>query len=260
MLVRLQKLLADAGIASRRASEEIIRAGRVSVNGHLVREMGTKIDPLHDLVTVDNVAVKSRPKLYVALNKPVGYMCSRHDPEGRRVVHELLPREWAALYTVGRLDYNTEGLIFLTNDGEFALRLTHPRYGVSKRYQAVLDGKVEPIAIERITKGLFHEGERLKASRARLLKASRSHSLVELELAEGKNREVRRLFEAQGLTVTGLKRIQIGPIKLGELPSGKWRVLTGPELKSLMGTGGTRRTGPMPSIDRTRRKNFTARI
>jgi 23S rRNA pseudouridine2605 synthase len=260
MLVRLQKFLADAGIASRRASEEIIRAGRVSVNGRLVREMGTRIDPLHDVVTVDNVAVRSKPKHYVALHKPVGYMCSRRDPEGRRVVHELLPKEWGTLYTVGRLDYNTEGLIFLTNDGEFALRLTHPRYGISKRYQAVLEGKVEPVAIERITKGLFHEGERLKASRARLLKASRSHSLVELELTEGKNREVRRLFEARGLTVKALKRIQIGPIKLGELPAGKWRVLTGPELKSLLGTGGRKKTRSMPSIDRSSGKNFTARI
>jgi 23S rRNA pseudouridine2605 synthase len=237
MLVRLQKLLADAGVASRRASEQIIEEGRVTVNGHVVREMGSKVDPVHDKVRVDGVGVKEKRKLYVAMNKPSGYVCSRGDPHARRTIGELLPAEWVNLYTVGRLDYKTEGLIFLTNDGEFSLHLTHPRYGVRKKYQAMVEGKVEREVIERLCRGVFYEGERLKAEKGRILEASRSRSLIELELAEGKNREVRRLFESQGLTVTGLRRIQIGPIKLGELPSGRWRVLTAAEVKSLLAAG-----------------------
>ena len=240
MLVRLQKYLAEAGVASRRASEEVIRSGRVAVNGKTVREMGTKIDPVHDTVTVDGAAVKPRRKLYVVLNKPVGYVCSRSDPHGRRVVGELLPKEWSNLYTVGRLDFKTEGLIFLTNDGEFALRLTHPRFGVRKIYHATVGGKVEREAIRALTKGLYHDGERLKAEKARVLKSSRSQTLVELELTEGKNREARRLFEAQGLEVKGLVRVQIGPIKIGQLGVGRWRALTGAEIASLLGNAGER--------------------
>jgi 23S rRNA pseudouridine2605 synthase len=234
MSVRLQKFLADAGVASRRSSEEIIRSGRVTVNGRVVREMGVKIDPAHDAIAVDGAGVRPKRKLYIALNKPSGYVSTRRDPHGRRTVGELLPKEWSNLYTVGRLDYNSEGLLFLTNDGEFALRLTHPRFGVRKKYHALVDGKVEMEVLSRMTKGLVHEGELLKAERAHLLKASRSKSSVELELKEGKNREVRRLFETQGLTVTGLRRVQIGRIRLGELPTGRWRTLTPAEVQSLM--------------------------
>jgi len=240
MLVRLQKLLADSGIASRRASEEVIRAGRVAVNGRVVREMGTKVDPLHDAVTVDGARVKSRRKLYVVLNKPAGYVCSRSDPEGRQTVGQLLPKEWSNLYTVGRLDRDSEGLIFLTNDGEFALRMTHPRYGVRKKYHATVEGEVTGAVLHAITKGVFYEGERLKADKARVLRGSRSKALVELELTEGKNREVRRLFEAQGFNVMALRRVQIGPIKLGELRSGRWRALTRTEIVSLLGPAGER--------------------
>jgi 23S rRNA pseudouridine2605 synthase len=239
-MVRLQKLLAEAGVASRRASEEIIRAGRVAINGQTVREMGAKVDPAHDTVTVDGTAVKAKRKLYLALNKPLGYVSSRTDPLGRRTVTELMPKDWSSLYTVGRLDYNTEGLLFLTNDGDFALRLTHPRYGVRKKYHAIVEGKLEPAAIQKITKGLFHLGEQLKAEKARIVSSSRSQTLVELELAEGKNREARRLFEAQGFKVRALRRVQIGPIKLGELRTGRWRALTAAEIDSLLSTAGRR--------------------
>jgi 23S rRNA pseudouridine2605 synthase len=235
MLVRLQKLLADAGVASRRASEEVIRAGRVMVNGQVARTMGQKVDPLHDRVSVDGRQVKPKRKLYVALHKPAGFVSSRGDPHGRRTLGDLLPKEWANLYPVGRLDYATEGLIFLTNDGEFALHLTHPRYGIRKKYLATVAGKVGPDVISQMVKGLFHEGERLRAERARVLEASNSRSVVELELAEGKNREARRLFEVQGHEVLRLRRVQIGPIKLGELRSGKWRMLTAAEIDSLLG-------------------------
>ena len=233
--VRLQKFLADAGVASRRASEELIVAGRVKVNGELVRQLGSKVDPVHDNVTVDGKAVKTKRKLYLALNKPTGCVCSRKDEHNRPTIYELLPKEWSNVYTVGRLDYDTEGLIFLTNDGEFALRLTHPRYAVRKKYVAMVEGRVEPAMLQNFTRGVFHMGERLKAEKAHIISASLSRSVVELELAEGKNREVRRLFESQGLSVKKLARVQIGKIKLAELKPGKWRTLTEPEIKSLLG-------------------------
>ena len=233
-MVRLQKFLAEAGVASRRASEQFILAGRVAVNGETVSALGTKVDAAQDRVTVDGKALRPKRKLYVALHKPRGRVCSRQDEHNRRTIYELLPGEWTDLYSVGRLDYNSEGLIFLTNDGEFGLRLTHPRYGVRKKYLATVEGRVAPGVLTLFTRGVWHQGEELKAQKARLVSASRSQSVVELELAEGKNREVRRLFESQGLSVKRLVRTQIGKIKLGELRSGKWRTLTEPEIKSLL--------------------------
>jgi 23S rRNA pseudouridine2605 synthase len=170
----------------------------------------------------------------VALHKPRGLVCSRSDELNRPTVYELLPREWGHLHSVGRLDYNSEGLLFLTNDGEFSLHLTHPRYGVRKKYLATVEGRVEGEMLGRFTRGVYHQGERLKAERARPISVSRAQSVVELELAEGKYREVRRLFEAEGIGVKRLQRIQIGKIKLGELKPGKWRTLTEPEIKSLL--------------------------
>ncbi|MEO5803746.1 MAG: pseudouridine synthase [Verrucomicrobiota bacterium] len=233
-MVRLQKFLADAGIASRRASEKIILDGQVSVNGKEVRQLGTKVDPDHDRVEVDGRRVKPKRKIYVALNKPRKFLCAREEGSPRRLVGDLLPREWNNLYSVGRLDYESEGLIFLTNDGEFCLRLTHPRYGVRKTYLATVEGKAGTEVLRKLTHGILDGGETLKAERARLLSASNSKSVIELEMSEGKNREVRRMFESQGLTVVRLQRIKIGPIKLGELPEGKWRALTESEIKSLL--------------------------
>jgi 23S rRNA pseudouridine2605 synthase len=185
-------------------------------------------------VTVDGQPVKARRKIYLALNKPPGLVCSRKDELGRPTIYELLPKEWGHLHSVGRLDYNSEGLIFLSNDGEFSLRLTHPRYGIRKKYVATVQGRVDEGMLHRFIKGVWHEGEHFKAEKARLISASQSSSEVELELAEGKYREVRRLFESQGRTVKQLRRIQIGKIKLGELRQGRWRTLTEPEIKSLL--------------------------
>lgn len=235
MTVRLQKFLADAGVASRRASEELITAGRVEVNGEQVRQLGSKVDPDRDRVRVDGQPVRVKRKLYLALNKPHGCVCSRKDELKRPTIYELLPKEWSNVYSVGRLDYNTEGLIFLTNDGDFALRLTHPRYEVRKKYLATIEGPIEFVTLEKFMNGIFHDGEKLKAERARIVSTNRSRSVVELDLKEGRNREVRRLFESQGITVKNLQRVQIGKIKLGELKSGKWRTLTEPEIKSLLG-------------------------
>jgi len=233
-MIRLQKLLADAGVASRRAAERLILDGRVSVNGRPVHELGTKIDETQAEVEVDGAPVKARRKRYVALHKPTGFLSSRSDPQGRETVMDLLPPEWSNLYPVGRLDADSEGLLLLTNDGDLCLRATHPRYRVTKKYVATVRGRIDRRALKRMEDGLTHQGERLRAERAKLVSANNSRSIAELILREGKNREVRRLFESQGMTVERLLRVQIGKIKLGELPAGKWRTLTEAEIKSLL--------------------------
>ena len=204
------------------------------VNDQVVQTLGAKVDPGQDRIEVDGQRIKPRRKLYVALNKPPGYLCTRNDPLDRATLAELLPREWQHLISVGRLDRESEGLIFLTNDGDFALRLTHPRYGVRKMYRVSVEGRVEFSMLRRFLAGVEDAGDILKVEKARLVSASNRQSVVELELAEGRNREVRRLFASQELEVTRLQRIQIGRIKLGELPVGKWRTLTEPEIKSLL--------------------------
>ena len=221
-------------MASRRAGEQIILAGRVSVNGQQVRLLGTKVDPIHDEVTVDGKPVRAKRKLYVALHKPAGCVCSQRDKLERPAIHDLLPIEWQNLHSVGRLDFDSEGLIFLTNDGQFALHLTHPRYGVRKKYVATVEGRVDKAMLRQFTRGVWHAGEQLRALATRLVSASRAQSVVELELGEGKNREVRRLFESQGLAVKRLQRTQIGKIKLGELKPGRWRTLTETEIRTLL--------------------------
>jgi 23S rRNA pseudouridine2605 synthase len=233
-MVRLQKFLAEAGVASRRAGEVLIREGRVTVNGHTVQTLGAKVDPAHDKVLVDGQPARPKRKLYLVLNKPRGLVCSRKDEHQRPTIFELLPKEWGHLHSVGRLDYASEGLLFLTNDGEFSLRLTHPRYGVRKKYVATVAGRVDNEVLGRLTHGVWHQGEKLKADKARLVRGGPAASIVELELTEGKYREVRRLFESQGLTVKALQRVQVGKIKLGELRLGRWRSLTEAEIKSLL--------------------------
>jgi 23S rRNA pseudouridine2605 synthase len=233
-VVRLQKFLAEAGIASRRASEQVIVAGRVTVNGAVASQLGAKVDPQHDRVAVDGRVVARKRKLYIALNKPPGYVCTRGTEDDRQKIGELLPKEWTELFSVGRLDYQSDGLIFLTNDGDFCLKLTHPRYAIPRIYMVAVEGRVTTEMLKQFTQGVVSAGEKLKARRARLVSANNSNSIVELELTEGKNREVRRLFETQNLAVHRLQRIQIGPIKLGQLPMGKWRALTETEIKSLI--------------------------
>ena len=233
-MVRLQKFLADAGVASRRAGEQLILAGRVTVNGEAVRLLGSKVDPERDTIMVDGKIARVKKKIYIALHKPLNCVCSRNDELMRPTIYELIPGEWTTVNSVGRLDFKSEGLIFLTNDGEFALRLTHPRYGIRKRYVATVEGQVLPEMLRSFVAGIFAGGEKLKALSAHLLSSSRAKSVVELELAEGKNREVRRLFESQNLTVKRLVRTQIGKIKLGELKPGKWRTLSETEIKTLI--------------------------
>ena len=211
----------------------MISEGRVTVNGTPVRVLGSKVDADHDLVGVDGREVRVKRKIYVALHKPVGCICSKSDELSRPTIYEFLPKEWQNLHSVGRLDFQSEGLIFLTNDGQFALRLTHPRYGVRKQYIATVEGRVDGAMLERFTRGIWHLGEKLKAQTARIVSAGNARSVVELELSEGKNREVRRLFESERLPVNRLQRVRIGKIKLGELKPGRWRTLTETEIRTL---------------------------
>lgn len=235
--IRLQKYIADAGIASRRAGEKLILEGRVRVNGDIIRLLGTRIDPSRDVVKVDDRILRPEKKRYVALHKPRGYVSTRSDEKGRRILNDLLPAAWSHLHPVGRLDRESEGLIFLTNDGDFSLRVSHPRYRIPKKYLVTVEGRIDPRQIKVFIRGVWSQGERLKADDARVLSANNSSSLVEIVLSEGRNREVRRMFKSAGRKVERLKRIEIGPIKLGELPAGKWRTLSRAEIQSLVGSG-----------------------
>ncbi|MBI98055.1 MAG: hypothetical protein CMO78_05935 [Verrucomicrobiales bacterium] len=232
-MVRLQKFLAQAGIASRRASEAIIRDGRVEVNGQVVTVLGTQVDPVKDTVAVEGRVIQPKSHRYVAVHKPKGVLCTRKDERNRRILTDLLPADWD-LKPVGRLDRDSEGLIFATNDGAFALRITHPRYGVPKVYEVEVAAKVPRRVLRQLTIGVEHRGELLRAAHAELLETNRTRSWVRLELTEGKNREIRRMFATQEMEVTRLIRVEIGAVKLGELPVGKWRTLTETEIQTLL--------------------------
>ncbi len=233
--VRLQKALANAGVASRRVAEEMIAAGRVRVNGVVVSELGSRIDPDADLVDVDGVAVQlDTDKRYVMLNKPTGVVSTMRDERGRRDLREFTADWPERLYNVGRLDADTSGLLVLTNDGELAHVLAHPSFGVTKVYVAKVDGRVTAQTIARLTRGVELEDGPIAADKARLLDASGDSSLVELTLHSGRNRIVRRMMAEVGHPVVDLVRRQFGPLHLGPLPAGRARELTKLERGALL--------------------------
>jgi pseudouridine synthase len=234
---RLQKYLARAGIASRRHAEELIAAGAVTVNGAVVRALGTRVS-LGDEVRVRGRLVRpSAEHLYVLLNKPPGTVTTASDPQGRRTVLDLLPQEWRAarLYPVGRLDYETEGLLLLTNDGALALRLTHPRYGLAKEYRALVAGCPSADVIARLERGIPLLGEARPTVPARVWieRAAGENTWMGVELHEGRNRQVRRMFEAVGHPVLRLRRMRVGPLTLGGLAPRAARLLTTAEVATL---------------------------
>ena len=198
-MVRLQKFLSEAGVASRREGEKLILDGRVTVDGQVVRLLGTKVNPTRDEVSLDGRPIRARAKRFVALNKPPKFLCTRHDTHDRRTVFDLLPADWGHLFTIGRLDADSEGLILLTNDGEFCQKVAHPSHGLLKTYRVTLAKRLEPETLKQLTVGLRDKGDFLKARSARLLSANNTRSEAELVLAEGKNREVRRMFKVLGL-------------------------------------------------------------
>ena len=232
---RLQKILSQAGVASRRASEQLMREGRVTVNGATIRELGTKADPASDDIRVDGrrIALPERHR-YLLLNKPRGYVTTRSDPQRRPTVIDLLVGIREYVYPVGRLDFDTEGLLILTNDGELAARLTHPRHGVARVYEAEVLGVPDAHDLDRLARGVTVEGYRMTATQVHLLPGRRDrHATVQITIQEGRNRQVRNMLEAIGHPVEHLRRVAIGPIRDMRLKPGRWRDLTEAEVTSL---------------------------
>jgi 23S rRNA pseudouridine2605 synthase len=232
---RLQKILSQAGVASRRASEQLMLEGRVSVNGRFVRELGTKADPAVDDIRVDGRRIKLAERhRYILLNKPKGYVTTRSDPQRRSTVMELLAGVREYVYPVGRLDYDTEGLLLLTNDGELAARLTHPRHEVPRVYEVRVLGVPDTHDLERLARGVTIDGRPTDAAHVVLAPGRHvGHATLRITIAEGRNRQVRKMFDAIGHPVDYLRRIAIGPLKDTRLRHGQWRDLTGAEVAAL---------------------------
>ncbi|HZG41818.1 MAG TPA: pseudouridine synthase, partial [Longimicrobium sp.] len=229
--LRLQAFLSRSGLASRRAAEEMIEHGRVKVNGAEVTAQGTRVVAGVDRVELDGVEVKVAPTTWLALHKPTGYVTTRQDPFGRRTVYELIPDKFHGLFHVGRLDRDSEGLLLLTNDGDLANRFLHPSFGITKEYDVIASGKPTDAALRQLVEGVELEDGVAQAESARLIgPAGNGQSRLKLVLREGKKREVRRMLEAVGHPVLRLVRRRFGPIDLGELPEGKWRVVQTEEL------------------------------
>lgn len=236
---RLQKLIAAAGIASRRHAEGLISSGRVTVNGKVVTELGSKADPERDHIKVNgkliNPQLKSREKAYVLLNKPRGYLSSVSDPEGRPLVTELLPASLGRLHPVGRLDFNTEGLLLLTNDGELTNFVTAARNRVEKLYEVKVKGVPTEAAINRLRRGVtLDDGTRTAPAKITLLHETGTNAWYEVLLHQGRNQQIRRMFDLIGNSVLKLKRVRIGFLRDDDLRTGQWRLLSTSEVRRLM--------------------------
>ena len=235
--MRLQRALSQAGVASRRESERMIQGGRVSVNGNVVREMGTKVRE-RDTIRVDGKRIfRGEKRRYVLINKPAGVICTLDDPEGRQKVTDLIPKRFGRLYPVGRLDFNSEGALLLTNDGDAAHRLTHPKFGIEKVYFIKIRGILsrDDPRLRQIEDGVeIGPGELATVQRVTLVdRPTEKNSWVEFVLTEGKNREIRRICDAVGLELMKLTRRAYGPIQLAGLKPGRWRELTSDEIRTL---------------------------
>jgi len=238
MLERLQKIMAESGIASRRRCEELILEKRVKVNG-IIAELGTKADKEKDLIEVDGKPLKAKgQKVYIMLNKPVGYITSAKDQFGRPTVLDLLKGVKERVYPVGRLDYDTEGLLLLTNDGDLTYAITHPKHNINKTYRAVIKGIAGKKEIDAFRKGLAIDDYVTSPAKLSIIKIIDGNSIVDITIHEGKNRQVRKMCAAVGHPVIRLKRTSIGGLKLGGLPVGAWRYLTAEEVAYLKSMGG----------------------
>jgi 23S rRNA pseudouridine2605 synthase len=230
---RLNKFLAHAGVGSRRHCDTLIGAGRVKVNGRVVNDLGTKVDPAVHKVSVDDTPVKVERSVYWVVNKPVGYLCTNHDPSGRPLALELIPHVEQRVYTVGRLDEASEGMLLMTNDGDLAHKLMHPRFEIEKTYQVLVAGRPSVADLDRLLEGVWLSDGKVRAKRVRRMKPQGDSTWLRVVLCEGKNREIRRMLAKLGHKVMQLKRIAIGPVLLDKLPKGKSRKLSLPELESL---------------------------
>lgn len=242
---RLQKLLAAAGVGSRRECEELILSGRVEVDGQAVAQLGVRVDSRRQKITVDGEAIRFERRTYYAVNKPSGVLSTNRDPAGRLRVVDLVGGD-RRLFTVGRLDQHSDGLIIVTNDGELTQRLTHPRYGVPKTYLVQVAGAATAEVIGKLLAGVHLEEGVAKAARAFIRKRHKHHTVLEMVLTEGRNREIRRMLARLGHKVQRLTRIAVGPVRLGRLKPGQFRPLEAREVRALkdlaFGAGSRRRS------------------
>lgn len=231
---RLQKVMAELGVASRRKCEELILQGKVKVNGQVVSELGTKVDKQNAVIEVEGRKLEAlTDKVYVLLNKPVGYITSAKDQFGRPTVLDLVSGVKARIFPVGRLDYDTEGLLILTNDGELTYRITHPSHNIDKTYQAVVKGRISAQDIAAFKQGIIIEGYKTAPARLEIIRMLGEDTLVHITIHEGRNRQVRKMCDAIGHKVLKLKRICIGKLELGDLKVGSWRHMTKEEVAYL---------------------------
>ncbi|RUM34305.1 MAG: pseudouridine synthase [Desulfobulbus sp.] len=230
---RLQKIIAHAGICSRRQAEVYIAEGRVAVNGKIVTQPGLKVDPAKVEISVDNNQIHREKAVYILLNKPVGYVTTMADPQGRPIVTDLLPDVDNRVFPVGRLDLNSEGALLLTNDGTLANRILHPSYEVNKTYEALVKGTPKFPALRQLEQGIMIDGRKTWPASLRILQKNQGTTLIEIVIHEGKKRQVRKMFQTIGHHVLRLKRTAYGNLKLGSLQPGKHRYLTKNDLKRL---------------------------
>ncbi len=230
---RLQKILARAGIASRRSAEELIRAGRVRVDGNTVTQLGYKVDAAKVQIHVDGKAIASERKIYLLLNKPAGYITTLSDPQGRKLVTDLVREIPGRLFPVGRLDFDTEGALIMTNDGAFAHRILHPSHEINRTYEALVSGRPNREALRQLSEGIVLDGLVTAPARLRLLRQAVGKSLVEIIIHEGRKRQVRRMFQAVGHRVLHLRRTAYGALRLNDLPPGHYRMLSPADLNRI---------------------------
>ena len=234
-MIRLQKYLALCGVASRRASEKMIQEGRVAVNGSVITEMGVQVDETRDTVTVDGEIVRpEEEKHYIAYNKPIGEVTTVSDPEGRATVMDKFADYPVRLFPVGRLDYDSEGLLLLTNDGDMMNRVLHPSFEIKKVYLVRVSNQVTDAEIAQLRKGVIIDGRMTSPADVRLTRRDAFSTDLLITIHEGRNRQVRKMIDAIGHQVVHLKRVQFGPVILGDLPSGMWRKLTEEEIRKLV--------------------------
>lgn len=250
-MVRLQKYLASCGVASRRGSEEIIKSGRVKVNGETITEMGVQIDGDSDLVTVDDSVVRPENKMvYIMLNKPVGFVTTVSDDKGRDTVMDLVSDIPIRIYPVGRLDYDTEGLLLMTNDGELTYKLTHPKNNIEKTYVAEVTGNISMDTLLKLRRGVVVDGVKTSPAKVEVIGATQLGTKLEITIHEGRNRQVRKMFEAVGCIVKRLKRTKEAGLVLGHIPLGRWRKLSESEVNMLKKIGTGRKSSRAASEER----------